>query len=260
MINYSFTYSDLIYFLLIFVRISTCVFIVPFFGMNVVPGRVRVGLAFFLSVLMYFVLSPHEVIAYSTILGYSVLVLKEAVTGFLIGFGVNLCISILGFAGHVVDMEVGLSMATLYDPATRESVTLTGLFYQYTIMLMLVISGMYEYIIKALAETFTLIPITGAVLRSDRMLSSLIMFMTDYITIGLRICLPVFVVIMILDAVLGIMAKVSPQLNMFAVGIQLKVLVGLSVLFLTAAMLPKASDMVFTEIRRMVVSFVEGMM
>ncbi|MCR5032062.1 MAG: flagellar biosynthetic protein FliR [Lachnospiraceae bacterium] len=260
MIHYTFTYDDLIFFLLIFVRISCCVFVVPFFSMNTVPMRLRAGLSFFISLLMYYVLSPHAAIPYHTVLGYSALVLKEAVTGFLIGFGVNLCTSILGFAGHVVDMEVGLSMATLYDPATRESVTLTGMFYQYTIMLMLIISGMYEYIIKALAETFTLIPITGAIFRSDHMVTSLIMFMTDYITIGLRICLPVFVVIMILDAVLGIMAKVSPQLNMFAVGIQLKLLVGLAVLFLTAAMLPKASEMVFVEIRRMVVSFVEGMM
>ncbi|MCR4588650.1 MAG: flagellar biosynthetic protein FliR [Lachnospiraceae bacterium] len=260
MINYSFTYSDLIYFLLIFVRISCCVFVVPFFSMNMVPARLRAGLSFFISILMYFVLSPHETIVYNTILGYSVLVLKEAVTGFLIGFGVNLCTSILSFAGHVVDMEVGLSMATMYDPATRQNVTLTGVLYQYTIMLMLIVSGMYEYIIKALAETFTLIPITGAVLRSDRLVASLVMFLTDYITIGLRICMPVFVVIMILDAVLGIMAKVSPQLNMFAVGIQLKLLVGLAVLFFTAAMLPKASDMIFTEIKRMVVSFVEGMM
>ena len=64
----------------------------------------------------------------------------------------------------------------------------------------------------------------------------------------------------ILNAVLGVLAKVSPQLNMFAVGIQMKVLVGLSILFLSTAMLPGAADMVYTQMKTMVASFVEAMM
>ena len=63
-----------------------------------------------------------------------------------------------------------------------------------------------------------------------------------------------------LNAILGILAKVSPQMNMFAVGIQIKVLVGISVLFLTTGMLPGAADFIFRQMKKMVVSFVEGMM
>ena len=59
---------------------------------------------------------------------------------------------------------------------------------------------------------------------------------------------------------LGVLAKVSPQLNMFSVGIQIKILVGLAVLFLTVGMLPSAADFIFTEIKKMMVAFVEGMM
>ena len=66
----------------------------------------------------------------------------------------------------------------------------------------------------------------------------MISFMVNYIVIGFRICLPIFCVILLLNAVLGILAKVSPQMNMFAVGIQLKILVGLAVLFFSASMLP----------------------
>ena len=119
---------------------------------------------------------------------------------------------------------------------------------------------MHEYLLKALLETFTLIPVNGTVFNMDSLLSSMIRFMSEYIIVGFRICLPVFAVMIILNAILGILAKVSPQLNMFAVGIQIKVLTGLTVLFLTVGMLPGASDFIFTQMKKIVVSFVEGMM
>ena len=58
---------------------------------------------------------------------------------------------------------------------------------------------------------------------------------------------------------IGIMAKVAPQMNMFAVGMQMKVLLGLTVLFLTVMLLPGISDFVFKEMKRMIVSMIEGM-
>ena len=72
--------------------------------------------------------------------------------------------------------------------------------------------------------------------------------------------MPIFCSILLLNAVLGVLAKVAPLLNLFAVGIQLKVLVGLSVLFLTAGMLPGIADFVLDEMKRMIDSFVGGMM
>lgn len=259
MIDYSFTYADLDFFLLVFARITCFVYIAPFFSMSNTPKHVRVILSFFIAVLMYHVI-PRPDIIYNTLVGYATIVLKEAVTGLLIGFAANLCTTIVSFAGHIADMEMGLSMASLMDPATKQSTTITGIYYNYMITLMLIITGMHRYLIRAIAETFTLIPVNGAVLRSDALLASAVKFMADYIIVGFRICLPVFAVMLILNAVLGILAKVSPQLNMFAVGIQMKVLVGLCILFLTAAMLPGAANFIFEQMRRTIVSFVEAMM
>lgn len=260
MIDFSFSMLDLEYFLLILVRVSCFVFVAPFYGMTNTPRRVKLGLSFFIAVLLYQMLTPAPAMEYNSVLGYSVIVLKEAVTGLLIGFIVNICNSIIHFAGSVIDMEVGFSMVTLIDPATKENTSVSGIFYQYLIMLLLVVTGMYQYILKAFVQTFTLIPVNGAVFRSEALVQTLIQFMGDSIIIGFRICLPVFAVMLMLNAVLGILAKVSPQLNMFAVGLQLKVLVGLSILFFTISMLPGAADFIFNEMKRMMVSVVEGMM
>lgn len=259
MINYSFSIYDLEYFLLILVRVSCFVYVAPFFSMRNTPANVRVAMSFFTSLLLYQALTPTEAVTYSSLMGYAVIVLKEALVGLLIGFAANICTSIVNFAGSIADMETGLSMVTLMDPTSRESTSITGVLYQYVLMFMMIATGMYRYLFGALADTFVLIPVNGAVLRSESLVNSMLEFLSDYVIIGFRIVLPIFCSILLLNAVLGVLAKVAPQMNMFAVGIQLKVLVGLSVLFLTASMLPGIADFVFDEMKRMIDSFVGGM-
>lgn len=260
MTNLSFSFFDLEYFLLILVRVSCFVFVAPFFSMNNTPRQVRIALSVFTSLLLYTTLTPDEGVVYDSVVSYAVIVGKEAVTGLLIGFAANICTAIVNFAGSIADMETGLSMVTLMDPANRTQSSVTGVYFQYVVMMMLIASGMYRYLLGALADSFLLIPVNGGALRGGNLLSSIVMFLGDYITIGFRICLPVFCVILLLNVVLGVLAKVAPQLNMFAVGIQLKILIGMSVLFLTTGMLSGASSFIFNEIRKLTVAFVEGMM
>lgn len=258
MLDYSFTYGELELFILVLVRIASFVFVAPFFSMNNTPRHIKVLFSIFFSAIIYNLI-PHDHMEYSTLLEYTVIVVKEVITGLLIGVGANLTTMIVSFAGHIADMEVGLSMVTLMDPATRESVTITGALYNYMITLMLIISGMHRYLIQAMVETYTLIPVNGQVFHLNRLMDSVITFMSDYVVIGFRICLPIFATMILLNAVLGILAKVSPQMNMFAVGMQLKVLTGLGILFLTSFMLPNAANFIFEQMKRMVVMMVEAM-
>lgn len=258
-IDYSFSVYDLEYFLLIFTRVSCFIFIAPFFSMKNTPAAVRVGISFFTAMLLYQALTPAEAIVYSTLTEYVIIVLKEAVAGLLIGFSTTICTTIVNFAGSIADMETGLSMVTLMDPTTRDSSSITGVLYQYVLMMIMIATGMYRYLFAAFADTYRLIPVNGAVFRGEALLNSMIEFLGDYVIIGFRIVLPIFCSILLLNAILGILAKVSPQMNMFAVGIQLKILVGLSVLFFTAGMLPGMADFIFEEMKRMIFSFVGGM-
>lgn len=260
MVNYSFSIYDLEYFLLIFTRVSCFVFIAPFFSMQNTPARVRVGISFFTSMLLYRTLTPADAVIYDTVMEFAIVVMKEAMTGLLIGFGTNICMAIVNFAGAIVDMETGLSMVTLLDPTTKQTTSITGVLYQYVFTMLLIATGMYRYLMGALADTFVLIPVNGAVFHTDALVQTMVTFLTDYIVIGFRIVLPVFCVTLLLNSVLGVLAKVSPQMNMFAVGMQLKIIVGFSILFLTAGMLPGAADFVFEEMKIMIESMVEAMM
>ena len=258
MINYNFTYGDFEYFLLILTRITCFIYVAPFFSTRGIPNQVKVGVGICMSVLLYSIV-PRVDLNYLGVMDYAIIIAKEAFVGLMIGFAASIASSITAFAGQIVDMQTGLSMVTMFDNNSNSNVTITGSLYQYVLMAMIILSGMYRYIVRAIADSFTLIPVNGAVFHSDKLLNAMVTFMKDYIVIGFRICLPVFIVTFILNIVLGVLAKVSPQLNMFAVGIQLKILVGLSVLFLTCSMLSGASDFILTYMRELMQTFAQGM-
>ena len=258
MLEYTFDISTFEYFLLILVRISCFVFVAPFFGAKDVPGRVKVGLSVFVAILVFYAV-PVEHTPYESEIGYAVLVLKEGITGLLIGYAAYICNSIILYAGTIIDMDIGLSMAMVFDPSTGSQVSITGNLYNYFVLLLLVVSNMHQFILRALIDSFSLIPLGGAQFEMDSLLSAMVHYCTDLFIIAFRIVLPVFACIMILNAILGIMAKVAPQMNMFAVGIQLKLLVGLAVLFITTFLLPDIANFIFNEMKTMIVMFIEGM-
>lgn len=260
MVDLSFPVQELEYFLLVFARIATFVFAAPFFSQKGVPNTVKIGLSVFIAYVMYAFIQPHVYPEYSSVFGYSVIIMKEVAVGLFLGAGAQLCTSIVLFAGRIIDMEIGLSMANVFDPTTNQQSSITGVLLQYGVMLILYTTGLHRYLLKALMETFTLIPINGAVFHTEELLSTIIEFLSDYIIIGFRICLPVFACITLMNIVLGLLAKLAPQMNMFSVGIQLKLLAGLSVLFLTIGMLPNICNFISTQMQQMMVAIVEGMM
>ncbi len=258
MVEVNFSLEDFEYILLILVRVASFVYIAPFFGQSGVPSQAKIGLALFLSLILYPVV-PHSALEYSSEIGYGIAVLKEAITGLLIGFAANICNSIVIFAGNIIDMDIGLSMATTFNADMSSQTTVTGNLYYYLVFAFMIASNTHLYIIRAIADSFYVVPIAGAVFEWDSLLVSMTKYMTDLFIIGFRIFLPIFATMMIMNCILGIMTKVAPQINMFSVGIQMKILVGYLVLFVSIFMFPSVAEMVFNEIKTMVVLIIEGM-
>ena len=258
MVEFTFSLKDFEYLILILVRIASFVFVAPFFGQKGVPSQAKIGISFFTSIILFGAI-PRPELDYTGMIGYGIVVLKEGITGLLIGFAANICNSIVLFAGNIIDMDIGLSMATEFNPEMSTQTTITGNLYYYLVFAMLLATDMHLYILRAVCDSFYVIPVNGAEFEWDSLLVTMTKYMTDLFVIGFRIFLPFFACIMILNCILGIMAKVAPQMNMFSVGMQMKVLVGYLVLFLTIFLFPKVSNMVFQEIKTMVVLVIEGM-
>lgn len=258
MVNFTFSFADIEYLLLVFIRIVSFISVAPFFSTSGVPNRAKIGFSAFIAVMLNAAI-PHETIVYGTVIEYAIIVLKEAIVGLLIGFASSIATSVVIFAGKVIDTDMGLSMMTMFDPQTRENASITGLFYNYLIMLMLIVTSMDRFLIRALVDSYTLVPVNRVVFNYDSLLQTMLNYMVAYLVIGFRIALPVFASILIVNVVLGILAKVAPQLNMFAVGIQIKLLTGLVIMFLIIALIPSVSNFIFGEMRTLIVQMIEGM-
>ena len=92
----------------------------------------------------------YKAVEYANILEYSGLVLKEAITGIIIGLGSRLCLYIFNFSGNMLDMEIGFSMVQEMDPTTNVNSTITSNFYMYIFMLLFLVSDMHYFIIDAM--------------------------------------------------------------------------------------------------------------
>lgn len=259
MIDLQFSVYTVEYFLMIVARIASFVFIAPFFGMNNTPRTVKAGFSVLVSILVYQTVLPKEPLEYAGIFEYTIIVMREGITGLLIGFAANICNSIVLFTGKIVDMDIGLAMAQVFDPVNNTTSGISGNIYNYLVMMLMIVSNMHHLILRAVIDTYEIIPVNGTVFNWSHLMVSMTTFMGDLMVIGFRIVLPVFACIMILNCILGILAKVAPQMNMFSVGMQLKVLVGLLVIFVTIGLLPDVANFIFGEMRKMMVSFIEGM-
>lgn len=257
MLEITYSQYELETFLLILVRITSFIYIAPFFGQSNTPQRVKIGFAFFMSFIVYIIL-PNQSITYSNNMDYAVIVIKEAIVGFLIGFAVYICNTIVIFAGHLIDMEIGLSMATIYDPQTQSQVSISGQLYQNLFMLMFIVSGMHWYLLSALVDSFTAIPLDNLRINPS-LINTFVGYMSDYFIIGFRIALPVFASSLVVNIVLGIMTKVAPQIHMFSIGMQLKIIVGLIVMFMTVTVIPNITSFLFDEMKDMMIVVIRSM-
>ena len=248
MVNYTFDLYNIEYFLLILVRISCFVFTAPFFSMRGVPNITKIGLSAILSMLMMGTMTPNEA-DYTSVIGYAVLVFREAIPGLLLGFSASIANYIGMFAGNVVDMDIGFAMVTEFDISSNSQVTITANMYYYFTLLLLLVGGMHRFLIRALADSFSLIPLGGAVFRRDVLLQSMIVYMRNLFVLGFRIMLPVFAVMLTMNVILGIMAKVAPQMNMFSVGVQIKILVAFAVMYLMVFLFPEVVDMITEQMK-----------
>lgn len=229
-------------------------YIAPFFGQTNTPQRTKLGFALILSFLIYMVL-PEQTLDYSNNWDYAAIIVKEATTGVLMGFSVFICNSIVLFAGHVFDMEIGLTMATIYDPQTRTQVSVSGQLYQNLFMLIFIATGMHWYLLSALVDSFTAVPINGIHIRMN-LINVFIEFISDYFITGFRIALPVFASSMLVNIVLGIMTKVAPQMHMFSIGMQLKILAGLFIMFMTVTVISNITSNLFDQMKQIMVTVV----
>lgn len=251
-----YTYLDA--FLLVFVRMISFYIAVPLFGIKNIPNTIKIAMALFTAVIMISI-SPMEAgVSSAQIIPYATLVAKEFFVGWMIGFGANLAFSIISLAGQLMDYQMGFTMVNVFDPLSQVQLTITGNLYYYLLLLMMLATNTHYFLIKALTESFNWIPIGQGTFHIG-LYSEIIRFFSDYFVIALQIAAPMIGCMLILNVVLGILARATPQMNMFVIGLPLKLILGLVVLLITLTVFPTVSEWVFERMLKFVDTIIKGM-
>ena len=228
-----------ILFALVVMRISGAVVFNPVLGRANYPNAAKGALVFLLSMLLY--LNVDGTLAHqpSGMLEFGFLLLKELAIGFVLGFSMELAYAVVRFASSVMDNTMGLSMAQVYDPQYNVQMTITsGMYYALVTLIFLATDG-HVRLIGLFFESARLIPFGEVTLRPELYLLVLEIFRAN-IMMGLQFAFPVLAMELVTEAAVGILMRMIPQINVFAVNFQLKIIVGLMMLvFLFSPMADK---------------------
>ena len=152
--------------------------------------------------------------------------------GLVLGYIVNICFYTLKMAGKLIDNQLGLSMASTYDPNTQsQSTIIENLMYFVGIVIFFVVDA-HHILIDSIQKSFNLIPIGYSILENN--LSYIIHVFTQYFIIGIKLAIPVIIVLILTDLITGIISRSISGLNVMIIGMPLKMLVG--IIFLMSAL------------------------
>ncbi|MCD7033766.1 flagellar type III secretion system protein FliR [Metabacillus sp. GX 13764] len=217
------------FFLLIFTRLSSFFLILPIYSYRNIPAFHKVGFAFVLSWVIYFTLPPAELEINGLFFG---LLFKELCTGLLIGFMAYMVLAAIQAAGGFIDFQLGFGIANIIDPMTGAQSPLTGQFlYTFALLFMLSVNA-HHMLLDGVYYSFQYIPPEQAALRigdGSVMLFILKTFSSMFL-IAFQMAIPVAGSLFIVDVALGIVARTVPQMNVFVIGMPLKIGVGFIIL------------------------------
>ena len=205
------------------VRIAAFLALAPPFSQRVIPGQVKAMLAIGLALAVAPRLDP---IPADGTGGFVVALILQAVVGAAFGFLVMMVFSAVQSAGTLIDLFGGFQMAAAFDPMSMTSGAQFQRLYQMTALVLLFASDGYQVVLAGLVRTFDALPL-GAVLNTSALAEAVTTGLSQMFVGALQIAGPLLVVLFLADVGLGLLTRVAPALNAFALGFPLKILLTL---------------------------------
>jgi flagellar biosynthesis protein FliR len=235
-----FTVDTVELFLLMLVRVTAIMALFPIFGSYTIPAQAKIGLALVLTVLLFSStvgLRPIAVPGHFSGAMLIFVLVKEVLVGLTIGFTSVFLFSAVHFAARLVDTEMGFGMVDLIDPMSEEPITVMGQLWiiVFTIFLLL-INGHYFFLL-AIQKSFELIPVLGADIQTGRLAAHFADMVGTVFVLALKMSAPVYVALILTEMALGVVARTVPQINIFFVGLPMKIIIGIGTAIVVFPML-----------------------
>ncbi|TDQ39662.1 flagellar biosynthetic protein FliR [Aureibacillus halotolerans] len=232
-------------FLLVLARVASFFTVLPLFSYRNVPVIYRVGLSIFLSWTMIYTIDAPPIGVDGTYVAY---LLQEIFVGLALGLIAYIIMSAFQIAGAFIDFQMGFAVANVIDPQTGAQTPLVGQ-YLYTFSLLFLLSvDAHHMLLNGIFYSYQLLPLglDGLSIADGNAVHTVIVAFTKMFLIALQMAIPVVGCLFLVDVALGIVARSVPQLNVFVVGLPLKILVSFIMLIIVMPAFFMLADEMFS--------------
>jgi len=205
----------LIVFLLLTIRIGAIVLSLPLLNSRNIPAQLKVMLILMLSVALYPLVQTQQVVIPQRLGHLGLVVVSEMLIGLTIGFVAQILFAGIQLGGEIIGQQMGLNFATIFDPQNAHQVSLIAHFQDVLAMLLFLSGSAHHWFIIAMAESLQSIPL-GALSASGAVLPVILTLLGKACVIAIQLAAPVSIALLLATLVLGVIARLVPQLNVFA--------------------------------------------
>ncbi len=218
-------------FLLVFVRVLAFFVVMPIFSYRNIPNQFKIGLALIVAWIMFFTIDAPILAIDGT---YFLLIVKESLVGLTIGLVAMMMLYAIQVAGGFIDMNMGFMIASAVDPNTGAQTPLFGsYFYTFALLYLLAVDG-HHLLLDGVFYSYQFIPMEQLFLPfgEENVIYFIVTAFTQMFIIAFQMAIPIVGALFLVDISLGMISRAVPQMNVFVVGIPLKITVGLILLTL----------------------------
>ena len=221
-------WPELTLFLFVSARVGGFILFNPILGRTTIPASFRSGMVLVLSVFVTSV-SEQQPREPSGMLEFLILMLLELAVGFLLGMAVNIFFYIPQMAGSMIDTQMGMTMNQMYDPGSAANMSVTGQILNTMMLLLFFAEHGHHTLLRLFLTSEEVVPF-GQVAIGPPAYDLLLQLFVECTLLAVKLCMPVVAAELIAQVGMGVLMKVIPQINVFSINIELKVIVGLALL------------------------------
>ena len=225
-------------------RILALIASAPVIGNPSLPVRVKIGLGLLLTILVAPLLPPGPSIDPASATGLLILA-QQVLIGLAMGFAMHIIFHAAEMAGELIGLQMGLGFATLYDASVPGMIPVIGQYLGVVVSLAFLAVDGHLLLLSTLVDSFQVLPL--APLSAASGLRTLAVWCGNIFTYSLTLSLPLLAALLITNLALGVLTRAAPQLNIFAVGFPLTILIGILVLYLSLPYFAPAFERMFIE-------------
>ncbi len=244
--------------LLILTRVSAMFVLSPILGRQNIPAMLKLGFSLLMALIMINFYPPAAPYPFDNTIALLLSIFSELMVGFIIGFITIMFFTIVYTAGHIIDMQIGFTMAQMYDSSANTQMPISGGLLNVVMIQCFLVSGGLTKLIGIVMKTFDYIPVGGAFFPPSLAGMALDTFVNCFV-LSLNVAMPVLASALLAEIGLGIIVRTAPQMNVFVVGIPIKVILGLLMLFLMTPFFVTATGPIFDMMYEAIETLTGGM-